>query len=135
MDREQEEKIRIEIERQHYADWLARAEPRQRCSVNYQKKAKAAAFAYARDAKISPTPGPAEASLSEVECSAVSAAVANEGDEIELTRKFPNRCASRIARRKFGSWRRRPSKIAARKFLNRQMCVKNRPKKIGWLDL
>ena len=80
MDREQEEKIRIEIERQHYADWLARAEPRQRCSVNHQRKAKAAAFAYARDAVISATPGPDEASLSEVECSAIAGAVANEGD-------------------------------------------------------
>ena len=33
--------------------------------------------------------------------------------------KVSNRCASRIARRKFGSWRKRPSKITARKFSNR----------------
>ena len=74
MDKEQEEKQRLEIERQHYAEWLARAEPRQRCSVNYQRKAKAAAFAYARDAVISATPRPVEPSLSEVERSAVAGA-------------------------------------------------------------
>ena len=32
-----------------------------------------------------------------------------------LPREFPNRCASKL----FGSWRRSPSKIAARKFPNR----------------
>ena len=86
MDKEQEKKQRLEIERQHYADWLASAEPRHRGSATFQKRAKAAAFAYARDAVISATPGPVEASLSEVERSAVADAVDNEGDEVELTR-------------------------------------------------
>jgi hypothetical protein len=90
MDKEQEEKQRLEIERQHYADWLASAEPRHRGSATFQKRAKAAAFAYARDAVISATPGPVEASLSEVERSAVADAVDNEVDEIELTRNRPS---------------------------------------------
>ena len=83
MDKEQEEKIRIEIERQHYADWLASADPRHRGSATYQKRAKAAAFAYARDAVICAAHGPAESSLSEVTCSAVEDAAAGEGDEIQ----------------------------------------------------
>ena len=86
MDQEQEEQQRLEIERQHYADWLASADPRHRGSATFQKRAKAAAFAYARDAVISATPGPVEPSLSEVDRSAVAGAGANEGDEIELTR-------------------------------------------------
>jgi hypothetical protein len=67
MDSEQEEKQRIESEKQHYADWLARAEPRQRGSATYQKRAKAEAFAYARDVVISATSEPPKASFSEVD--------------------------------------------------------------------
>jgi len=82
MDWEQEEKQRLEIEKQHYTDWLARAEPRQRGSATFQKRAKDAAFAYARDAIISVQSVPAEASLSEV-ASKIAADVTHQGDETE----------------------------------------------------